>query len=308
MKRKSFIPLVIVSLAGILLLTSCGSKTTSNSTGKTNPTPVASSTAKAPTTGQVLTDGTTVLPDGLAIPPLGQPIPVAPGVPGYPQFSSAFVNGAYQFALGFVYKSYNMQSIWDPNTKKNPKYNALLKSEFNNLGSYLAPDMQQAFLNATPNLISPLSKDTSNSVTFNADAKNWLPLVLLPTRDKDGSLKYLSDPNHYSLMYPWTLGYSVGAPITTVVDNVKYGKILNVRFSYSIELLYGDQKSIKNVWKLDKTASFGIIANPDATQAKSNPYLIATWGLDSNSTYSSADNDPRLLAAKKLPVPSVTYP
>lgn len=305
MKKRNWLVLSSILVASLFLLTACGTQSTPKNTPSVSKTP--SATASSAPLGKVV-DGSTILADGLVIPPLGQPIPLAPSIPGHPEFSSAYLNGAYAFALGFVYRSYNIPNLWEPNTKKNPKYSALLSSDFANFASYLTPELQQAFIKATPNLISPIAKASKKGLTLKPDAQLWGHLILLPMRSSNGSLDFLSNPTYYSLMYPWTLGYSVGAPLTSVATIDKYGKVLNVQFKYSIELVYGDQKHIKTVWKLNKTASFDIISNPDVALAKSNPYLIAGFGQANDATFTPVSNDPRLSAIERANPSTPRYP
>lgn len=289
MKSKRLALLSLIALTSLLLLITWGVALNShtNNSSQYKSIPLTSH----PVISKVIA-GATILFDGLVIPPLGQPIPNAPTVPGYPQFSSAFINGAYDFALGFVYQNFNMPSIWDPNTAKNPNYLTLLNNDFSNLGQYFSPDLHKVFLNAVPNLVNPMLTSKSNSLSLNRDAQQWGQLILIPERSPDGTLYSSEDPSSYSLMAPWTYGYNVGAPLTSVVKLYPYGDVLNIRFSYAINLVFGDQKQIKGVWKLTKTASFNIIPNPSTVDALRNPYLIASFGQDNNGTLARLQGDP----------------
>jgi len=266
-------------------------KVSTGLTAKTKKTKSGHQITSHPIISKVIA-GATFLSDGLVIPPLGQPIPKAPTVPGYPQFSSAFINGAYDFALGFVYQSCNMTSIWDPNTAKNPNYLTLLNNDFSDLGQYFSPDLRNVFLNAVPNLVNPMLPSKSSSLSLNSDASQWGQLILIPGRSPDGTLYSSEDPSSYSLMAPWSYGFNAGAPLTSVVKLDPYGDVLNIRFSYSINLVFGDQKQIKGVWKLTKTTSFNIIPNPSTADALRNPYLIASFGQDNNATLVRIPGDP----------------
>lgn len=235
----------------------------------------------------------------LKLPTMANPLPVVTSGPGVDKFGQKYVNDAYKFAVAFVYEAGRQPMLWQPNLKKNPKYPAVLRSQFSSIADYFAQDLKQIYLPIIPKLISPLMDSKG---TLNSDAQIWTKLIMIPPRLADGTLPFPKkyDTANSVLMSPWDLGIGFAAPITKIDNLQGVGPTLKLRFKFTVNYPFGDGKKIEVVATSTKDMSIWIVPNPSKN---GSPWLIAKWGYDLGGSDSAKLFDPAKY--RDLPTPPV---
>ena len=282
--KKRLILATVLLIGSVLVLSGC------STSSKTKPTSTTTQTKSS------VTPKPTGLDSGLMLPSMKSFITTISSGPAVDKYGVQYVNDAFKSAFAFIYRSQNISELWEPNTKKNPAYIGYAKSALTPIGNYFIPEINKGFQSIIPDLLNPTINKAKD---YNKNASLWTKLILLPSRNPDGTLPNAKsgDINNYVLMYPWVFQTSVGLPIATVSTLDGYGGVLNLQFSYLIQQPYGDGKNVSVIVTTTKDMTFQMVRNTDQSTAKDYPWLIGSWGFINNGTVTANVYDSKTMGA-----------